>query len=316
MKILIFGRGVIATEYAWAFEKAGNQVEFYVRPGRRAQYGPLVDLNILDGRKNKKGDEIIESWPIIMRETIDKNAYDLIIISVNHPQVMEAAKLITPNAGNATILVFNNTWEYLKTVEAYFPKGQVIWGFPGGGGGYHDLHSLKGGLLKTMFLQAESTASSAERHRQVVQLFKGAGFSVMQIKKMQDWLWGHFIMNAAMAAVAMKAGGYRKAFESRNSLKEILQLMRELIPLIKARGGKLDILTALMTKLPIGFAATLLQKSSAPGSIAGEVMSRMEGTGHTSLELSYCYLQDILDDRKKYNIQLPRLMAMEPYFPH
>jgi 2-dehydropantoate 2-reductase len=54
MKILFFGRGVIATQYAWALEKAGNQVEFYVRPGRIAEYGTSVKLDILDGRKTSK----------------------------------------------------------------------------------------------------------------------------------------------------------------------------------------------------------------------------------------------------------------------
>lgn len=55
MKILMFGRGVIATIYAWVLEKAGNKVEFYVRPGRAAQYGPSVDFELLDGRVNSKG---------------------------------------------------------------------------------------------------------------------------------------------------------------------------------------------------------------------------------------------------------------------
>ena len=32
MKILVFGRGVIATVYGWALERAGHDVEFYVRP--------------------------------------------------------------------------------------------------------------------------------------------------------------------------------------------------------------------------------------------------------------------------------------------
>jgi len=40
MKILMFGRGVISVIYGWALEKAGHTVEFYVRPGRAAQYGP------------------------------------------------------------------------------------------------------------------------------------------------------------------------------------------------------------------------------------------------------------------------------------
>ena len=32
IKILMFGRGVIATVYGWALEQAGHDVEFYVRP--------------------------------------------------------------------------------------------------------------------------------------------------------------------------------------------------------------------------------------------------------------------------------------------
>lgn len=35
MRILFFGRGVISTQYARAFEKAGRTVEFYVRKGRK-----------------------------------------------------------------------------------------------------------------------------------------------------------------------------------------------------------------------------------------------------------------------------------------
>ena len=35
MKILMFGRGVIAAAYGWALERAGHEVEFYVRPVER-----------------------------------------------------------------------------------------------------------------------------------------------------------------------------------------------------------------------------------------------------------------------------------------
>ncbi len=64
MKILIFGRGVVSTQYAWAFEKAGHTVEFYVRPGRKAEYGATVALNLLDARKKIWGVEVKENWPI------------------------------------------------------------------------------------------------------------------------------------------------------------------------------------------------------------------------------------------------------------
>ena len=50
MNILLFGRGVIATLYGWGFEKVGHSVTFYVRPGRSAEYGSHVHLDIFDGR--------------------------------------------------------------------------------------------------------------------------------------------------------------------------------------------------------------------------------------------------------------------------
>ena len=48
MKILMFGRGVIAVAYGWALERAGHEVEFFVRPGRAAEYGLAIDLELLD----------------------------------------------------------------------------------------------------------------------------------------------------------------------------------------------------------------------------------------------------------------------------
>src|SRR5439155_19938008 len=87
MKILIIGRGLIATLYAWACEKAGHKVTSYVRPGRAAQYGPFVNLEIRDSRINSKT-FIHEKWPITMREDLNADHdYDLIIVSVNHNQL-------------------------------------------------------------------------------------------------------------------------------------------------------------------------------------------------------------------------------------
>lgn len=315
MKILMFGRGVISTQYGWALEKAGNEIEFYVRPGRSSEYGPIVTLDILDGRKNAKGDQVIEQWPVTMRETFDENhPYDLIIISVNHYQLEEVAKLIGPHIGKATVLIFNNFWSDPKTIERYLPSKNVLWGFPGGGGGYHGLNTLKAGFMKTIFLESELTAASQKRHQQVVKLFKDAGFSVSQQKNIHNWLWGHFILNAAMAAEAIKVGGYLKAFQSQDSLTEIVLLMREMIPLIKVRKGKLDLITQLLVRMPVKLSVFLLQKSAASGSLTGEIMRRMEGSEHTTPEMAFQYLRDILKDSEKYHVKLPRLEALKPYF--
>ena len=85
MKILMFGRGVISVLYGWALEKAGHTVEFYVRPGRVAQYGPTVALDMLDARRSIFGKRVNESWAIRMREDLPADHdYDLILVSVQH----------------------------------------------------------------------------------------------------------------------------------------------------------------------------------------------------------------------------------------
>jgi 2-dehydropantoate 2-reductase len=126
---------------------------------------------------------------------------------------------------------------------------------------------------------------------------------------MEDWLRGHFLMNAAMAAEAMKVGGHEKAFQSIANIKEMIDLMREMVPLLKRKGSKTDMLTSLITHLPSTIAAVLLQKLSGRGSLAGEIMHRMEGSGHTTPEMNFFYLENIINDSKKYNIRLPKLMA-------
>lgn len=315
MKILMFGRGVIATQYAWAFEKAGHDVEFYVRPGRIALYGTTVDLDILDGRKNPKGDRIVEKWPAVLREEFSpEDNYDLIIISVNHNQLTEAAKFTGSRAGNATILIFNNIWADPQTIAAYLPKGQVLWGFPGGGGGYQDTKTLKAGFFKKIFFESASTAASKPRYHETVKLFENAGFSVSRQKDMRVWLWEHFIMNAAMAAQALKAGGYMKLFESKAGLKQMVLLMREMLPMIRAKGGKPGFGTALMVRLPAGLMVHIFQKISSQGSLTGELLRRLEDSGHTTQELTGLYPRDVMAEADEMGIKLPMLAALKQYY--
>src|SRR5690348_2168183 len=109
MKILFFGRGAVGTQYARAFENAGHTVEFYVREGRKAQYGPHVNLEIWDVRRSKKDRLVKEKWPLVSHEEIKENHdYNLIFMSVNPEQVANAVKYLAPRVGNATVLFFNN----------------------------------------------------------------------------------------------------------------------------------------------------------------------------------------------------------------
>ena len=138
MKILMFGRGVISTLYGWALDKAGNDVDFYVRPGRAVDFGQSVDLDIRDGRKKSlKGAPVTGPWPIKLREDLEADHdYDLIIVSVNHDQLETVVDYLSTRVGRATVLIFNNIWAEPAAAIRSLPRDHVVWGFPGGGGGF------------------------------------------------------------------------------------------------------------------------------------------------------------------------------------
>ena len=111
MKILMFGRGVIATVNGWALERAGHDVEFYVRPGRAAEYGETIDLDLLDTRRRLRGQRVVEKWAVRYREALEPDHdFDLIVVSVQHYSFAEAVSFLAPRAGRATVLAFNNLW--------------------------------------------------------------------------------------------------------------------------------------------------------------------------------------------------------------
>ncbi len=309
MNILFFGRGVIATQYAWAFEKAGHTVSFYVRPGRKEQYGKTVHLHLLDGRQNPKGTPVTETWPLTLHETLT-DSYDLVILSVNHDQLPTALQTLRTTIKKATFLLFNNIWTELGPIESLLPAGQVLWGFPGAGGGFSDPHTLEGGFMKTIFLQSQASASSLTRHQEVVTLFEKAGFKVSQPRNIQNWLWSHFLLNVAMSTEALQWGSHEKVMQTPAALKEMRLLLREFLPLLKAKGGKPDATLSIFVHLPAALSVSLFQKFSASDTLAGKIMHAADKSGHITREMNLAFLHDVLLDQQKYNLPLPLMQSM------
>jgi len=313
LKILMFGRGVITLDYGWALEKVGNEIEFYVRPGKATQYGPYVDLDMFDGRKSKKGEKIIEKWAIKMSEEVspDHN-FDLIFVSVNHQQLDEALKKIGTFAGNATILIFNNIWGKLDDISAPLPKNQVVWGFPGAGGGFKE-GALKGVLLKSLNLQSVDTAVSSKRHQEVASLFEGAGFTIDYQQEKEGWYWEHFIMDAAFAVESSRAGGFDEIFNLK-SIKHLILIYREMLTMIKARGIKLDLKSKMILKTPVGVSAKTMLNMLTADSAVGEGLARIRQSTHTSPEMLAYFSRDVLKTARQLGVNTPLLEELEPNF--
>lgn len=238
MKILIFGRGVISTQYAWALEKAGHTIEFYVRQGRKAQYGESVALNIYDARKKLKGILINENWNIKLREDLDAaHDYDLIILSVQHYQFKNAVDFLADKIGNATLFIFNNFWEEPQTLVSNLPASQLVWGFPVAGGGFDEKGVLNGALMGTVTIGTFGTEQT-NRGKEVINLFKSSSFKVSETKDFRSWLFSHFVFNAAMHLENVKHNGMAplEVITSTKYWQNVNLNGKELLPLLKARN--------------------------------------------------------------------------------
>jgi 2-dehydropantoate 2-reductase len=304
MKILFFGRGVVGTQYAWAFENAGHTVAFYVRDGRKAQYGSYVDLEIFDARRSKNDRLIKENRPIAIHEDIEmEHDYDLIFVSVNPEQVASAVKYLAPRAGNATVLFIGNFWRDIQESVYPIPVSQVVWGFPGCGGGFEG-NTLYGGLYKTIYFgtfESKLTQRDSELHK----LFTGAGFKVVVQKDFQSRLRNHFISNVAMEVEVIKSGGFKEVVSSRESLAGIARNMKEMLPVIKATGAKLNASTRIMSCLPPSVVGFLMRKVIfSPKSMPYALVA------HNHYKVGPA-VREIISEAEKHGIHVPRLCAAE-----
>ncbi|TFC01085.1 ketopantoate reductase [Cryobacterium adonitolivorans] len=236
MRILMFGRGVIATIYGRVLDAAGHDVEFYVRPGRAVQYGDEVQLDWMDGRSKPLGRRVRETFRTPLRESIDPdNGFDLIVLSVGHHRLAEASAFLAPLIGDATVLVFGNLWEEPLAAVAPLPSDRVVFGFPQAGGGFLEDGVLWGALLPSVII-GTTDASPSAREQEVMSVFLEVGLAVRQETDMRGWLWIHFIADAGMFTQAMQSGSLANMIGDRRALREAFLTGRELLPVLEARG--------------------------------------------------------------------------------
>ncbi|RDI26602.1 ketopantoate reductase family protein [Lentzea flaviverrucosa] len=309
MKILMFGRGVIATVYGWALEQAGHDVEFYVRPGRAAEYGDTTSLDLLDMRRSLRGQRVVREWPVRLREELGPDHdFDLIVLSVGHHRLTEAADFLAPRVGRATVLVFGNIWaEPLDAIGA-LPAEQVAWGFPLAGGGFGENGVLRGAILPSVLFG--TVGPQAERGRVVRRVFREAGFRIREEPDFRGWLLIHFVSDAGLFSQGLRLGALADLAGRRRDLREALLAGRELLPLVEARGVVVG-RRALLFRAPTWLAAPLFAWLTAH---FGPVRDNFATHSDPTAEEPRAICRDVLAEARRLGVAAPRLAAAEPSF--
>ncbi|TMR90352.1 ketopantoate reductase family protein [Nonomuraea basaltis] len=313
MKILMFGRGVIATIYGWALQQAGHDVEFYVRPGRAATYGDAVDLDLLDTRRRVWGQRIAEKWPVRYREALEPDHdFDLIVLSVPHHRLAGATAFLAPHVGQATVLIFGNIWTEPLAAIGALPVDQIAWGFPQAGGGFGADGVLHGALLPSVIFGTLGQPPT-DRERAVRQAFREAGLRLKEQPDFRGWLWVHFVSDAGLFSQGLRLGSLSKLAGATGDLREALLAGRELLPLLQARG--LDLRRhrggVLLFRAPTWLTAPALAWLTAHVALA-----RVSLTAHSDpdAEEPREVCRDTLGEARRLGISVPRLEAAEPNF--
>ncbi|OXM56385.1 ketopantoate reductase [Amycolatopsis thailandensis] len=313
MKILMFGRGVIATIYGWALRKAGHDVEFYVRPGRAATYGDSVDLDLFDTRRRMRGQRVVEKWPVRLRETLEPDHdFDLIVLSVSHHRLPEATAFLAPRVGRATVLVFGNVWTEPAAAIGQLPLDRIAWGFPQAGGGF-DADGVLRGMLMPSVVFGTLDRPPTDRERAVRQAFREAGLRIKERPDFRGWLWVHFASDAGLLSQGLRLGSLSRLAGSRSDLREGLLNGRELLPLLEARG--LDLRRHRVGLLPFR-APTWLTAPALAWLTAHVAPARVSITAHSDpdAEEPREVCRDTLAEARRLGVPVPRLEAAEPHF--
>ncbi|WEO76886.1 2-dehydropantoate 2-reductase N-terminal domain-containing protein [Cryobacterium sp. SO2] len=305
MRILMFGRGVIATIYGRVLHAAGHDVEYYVRPGRAAEYGDEVQLDWIDGRRKPFGRRVREPFRTTLRESIDPgDGFDLIVLSVGHHRLAEAAAFLAPRLGAATVLVFGNLWEEPLTAVAPLPADRLVFGFPQAGGGFGDDGVLWGAMLPSVII-GRTHASPTRREQEVLTAFQQAGLAVRQERDMRGWLWLHFIADAGMFAQGMRSGSLANMIGDRRAFRNAFLTTRELLPVLEARG--IDLRQHRGAMLP--YRLPLLVAAASGWATALIPIAQRSLAGHTDPHApeARAVLEDTLRTARELSIPTPRL---------
>jgi len=309
----MFGRGVIATIYGWTLEQARHEVEFYVRPGRAAAYGEAVDLDLLDSRRRPWGRRVVQKWAVRYLEALEPDHdFDLIVLSVPHYRLPEAAEFLAPRLGKATVLILSNIWSEPLDAIGALPISQVAWGFPQAGGQFGEDGVLRGLLLPSVIFGTLDQPPT-DRELAARQAFRTAGFPIQEQPDFRGWLWLHFVADAGLHSQGLRLGSLANLVGKTADLREAILTIRELLPLLEARG--VDLRRHRGGVLPF-LAPAWLTAPTLSWLLAHLRTVRLTFAAHSdpNAEEPREICRDTLTEARRFGVAVPRLEAAERYF--
>ncbi len=242
MKVLILGLGVIGTTYGYAFQKAGYHIEHFIRDEKKQISPKRLQINILDGRKHKKGIEYTDEYNVRVCE--DGSSFDFIFVSVSSGHLKQAINSLRNKKIKGTVVLFCNFWETKAEIAEMMKGFSYIIGFPVAGGNIVK-NTLNTVIFDSIMLEKKEK-SKIDNYNKLEKLLKDALIKTEKPYDMVEWIWIHMAINAGVTSTAGKKGDLsdpkklaNELMGSSKLLQEAILSIRETLKIVKARGVNL-----------------------------------------------------------------------------
>lgn len=305
MKILVIGLGVIGTTYGYLFQKAGHQVEHLVRDGKRSEVPEKLEIRLLDGRSDSRGEEKTDVYPVSLAD--GGGSYDFILVSVPAGKLEGAAKALEEKNCSGTLLLMSGIWEDRPWLDRALNGRDFVLAYPVAGG------SRSGGGLAccafdhVMLESREKT--NIENYGQLTALLAGCRLKAETPFDMLEWIWLHMAINAGVITTAGKYGDVRdtakaaeQVMDSSGALAEAVRAIRETSGIVASRGVALKNYSGELApyRVPSGLAGVVMKRMFRKNELTRRIM-----TLHSNLGDLLYVCRNVYDCGKRNRVEAP-----------
>ena len=304
MKILVIGLGTIGSIYGYVFQKAGHEVEHYLRKDSPKAAVKQLQVDLLDGRADKDG---IQSCDVYQVKHCSSKTYDFIFVSVPSGGLTSVIDSLAAGGISGTLILACGIWEDRAYVDKLVIGYSYILGYPVAGGNIRD-NRLTCCLFDHFMLERKEKAAISN-YEKLAKLFADSQIQLEQPYDMLEWIWLHMGINAGVISVMGKSGDVKdtaaaaeQLMDSIQYLKEAVKTIRETSQIVASRGVNLKHYKneLLAYKLPTVISAPLMKRM-----FAKKVLTRKIMTLHNNLSDLLFVCKCVYDSGQDMNITAP-----------
>ena len=308
MKILVIGLGTIGSIYGYVFQKAGHEVEHYLRKDSPKAAVKQLQVDLLDGRAEKDG---IQSCDVYQVKHCSSKTYDFIFVSIPSGGLTSVIDSLAADGISGTLILACGIWEDRAYVDKLVKGYSYILGYPVAGGNIRDNRLIC--CLFDHFMLERKEKAAISNYEKLAKLFADCQIQLEQPYDMLEWIWLHMGINAGVISVMGKSGDVKdtaaaaeQLMDSIQYLKEAVKTIRETSQIVASRGVNLKHYKneLLAYKLPTVISAPLMKRM-----FAKKVLSRKIMTLHGNTQDLMFVCKCLYDSGKKNQIAAPNFYA-------